>query len=174
MPRPKSANTGTGKRGRKTELHWAAITGNDEEICNLLQQRPRPKRRTSSLTGGLAAPDVNAQGELGGSALHWAAARGKVDCVNQLMATTSPALTDQDGRTPLHEAAIRGHKDIIKVLLKNAEICYVRATDDGGRTALHWAAESGHEAVVKLLVATGKADADLKDQWGDMALHRAV
>lgn len=84
--------------------------------------------------------------------LHWAVVRKKKDCVCQLVRDdrTNCVLRDNDGRTLLHEVAIRGHTDVVDVLLAKLEILNdINAGDKFRRTALHWAAENGNEKVVR-------------------------
>ncbi|KAK1765274.1 ankyrin repeat-containing domain protein [Phialemonium atrogriseum] len=164
----KSANTIVKTHDR---LRWAAINGNREEISKLLKEHSR----FSTLTGGQSALDVNAQDKLGRSALHWAAARGKAECASELTLheKANRLLKDKDGRTPLHEAVIRGHEAIVNILLENQIPHAVDRGDNHGRTALHWAAENGNEEMVQFLI---DRDADIlkEDKCKDTALHMAA
>jgi 26S proteasome non-ATPase regulatory subunit 10 len=59
----------------------------------------------------------------------------------------------EEGDSPLHIAAMAGHKDIVVLLLaKGADI---NARANLGRTPLHWAAWNGHYEVARILVAHG-------------------
>ena len=56
---------------------------------------------------------------------------------------------DENGNTPLHIAAEKGHENMAELLLaNNAEI---NAKDNNGRTPLAWAENQGHKDVVELL-----------------------
>ncbi|KAK3939988.1 Serine/threonine-protein phosphatase 6 regulatory ankyrin repeat subunit A [Diplogelasinospora grovesii] len=155
MSKLTSANTAVRTRGGKTERRTSTFR-------NLISE---------------AALDINAQDELGRSALHWAASLGDVKCAEVL--TQDPTINlripvDTDGRTPLHDASIKGHMNVVDVLLKSEEIrCHVNAKDNRGRTALHWVAEYGRDDLVRLLVDRG-ADVSAGDEYGDTALHRAA
>ena len=62
---------------------------------------------------------------------------------------------DSQGYTPLHHAALRGHVDIIDVLLKNGAMLNARGTR--GETALYLATSAGSTpAVLRLLKAGAK------------------
>ena len=67
---------------------------------------------------------------------------------------------DENGSTPLHWAALEGHKDIVELLInRGAE---VNATSEiGGWTPLHMAASKNHIQVVSFLIKKG-ADEDAK------------
>lgn len=56
---------------------------------------------------------------------------------------------DKDGDTPVHDAALRGHKDIVELLL--AEGADANARDNSGQTPADEASRRGHEEVVNLL-----------------------
>jgi hypothetical protein len=95
--------------------------------------------------------------------------------VRQLLAA-SPSLltvTDNAGYTPLHEAALKGRKDIGKELLltrrksKGASLSdYVNIKSTvTGDTALHDAVENGHISVVKMLLEGG-ADVAIVNKGG--------
>ena len=57
------------------------------------------------------------------------------------MADQNPA--NEDGTTPLHDAAIEGHLDIVRLILANVEDKNP-ADSESGETPLHFAARVGH------------------------------
>jgi hypothetical protein len=72
--------------------------------------------------------------------------------------------------TPLHYAAMEGHKEIVELLLANgADV----NTKDDGVTPLHFAASGDHKEIAELLIANG---ADVNAKGGDEAtpLHWAA
>jgi ankyrin repeat protein len=78
--------------------------------------------------------------------------------------------------SPLRVAAMKGHLDIVKLLLEQGAI--VDASGQTGRTALHWAALKGHRDILKLLLEYD-AGIDVQDElvrtpldWALMRGHR--
>jgi ankyrin repeat protein len=93
---------------------------------------------------------------------------------------------DEAGVTPLHDAAARGRKTVVRLLLaKGAEVNAktlkeywggnVQRTglSPAGTTPLHEAAAAGDVDVVELLLAHG-AQLDARDEFGGTPLHWAV
>lgn len=60
----------------------------------------------------------------------------------------SPNKFDQDGRTPLHHAALKGHAEIAKILLEAG--ADPNAKDPLDYTPLHFASQQGHQVIIKL------------------------
>ena len=94
---------------------------------------------------------------------HEAVASGCVELVKWL-AKKRPSLLDvatQDGKTPLHVAALHGHLDVCKVLLDNgARINAVLRTSKGSfMTALDAALYRGHRDCAKLIQIHGGSTA---------------
>ena len=74
--------------------------------------------------------------------------------------------------TPLHEAARRGHIEVVRFLLEKG--AYVGAVNDlWGRTALHEAAKGGHIEVVRFLVENG-ANVNARDSYKKTPLGKVV
>ena len=67
------------------------------------------------------------------------------------------------GTTPLMEAAIRGHNQVVEELIRKG--ARVNVKDNAQRTALYWVSWNGHCSVVKTLCAAG-ADTNVQDHWG--------
>ena len=88
-------------------------------------------------------------------ALLRAAGAGHADTVKSLL--KSPGVNvnarDENGRTPLIEAARNGHDDVVEALLiARADM---KAKDKQGKTALMYASEGGHTESVNLLRQAG-------------------
>jgi ankyrin repeat protein len=102
-----------------------------------------------------------------------AAAAGDVVALRAMLeANPSLALAKEgDGTTPLHLAALYGHKEAASVLL--AFHADVAARDENGDTPLHLAAAKGRPDLV-LLLLNGHADVNARNAHGAMPLHAAV
>ena len=78
---------------------------------------------------------------------------------------------DQNGRTPLQLAALKGHKEVAELLIaKGADL---EAKTNSGWTPLVVAAVRGHKEVVELLIAKN-ANVNAKNNGGETPLDWAI
>jgi ankyrin repeat protein len=146
-----------------TPLHWAALRDHEEVARELiahgadvnaqnrdgetpLRVAERSKKR------GVAQLLHQAGSRPSLSALLDAAKKGDADRVEKL-ATEVPAMINQAdpefGATPLHWAALRGHADVVKVLISYGADLTV--TNKDGETPLRVARRANRTQVVELL-----------------------
>ena len=94
----------------------------------------------------------------------WEAARtGNVEAVKQHLAAGADvdATVEEDRTTPLHGAALNGHKEVAELLI--AKGANVNAKDGFGRTPLDWAIDDNHTETADLLRKHGaKTGEELK------------
>ena len=111
------------------------------------------------------------------SACHFAQI-GNVGKLKQLLekdfeSWTNSRDTELSGLTPLHYASRNGRTECVKMLLEKKYKCDVNArTKSGNATALMRASAVGEEEIVDMLLKAG-ADASLRDDDGETALHKA-
>jgi len=102
-----------------------------------------------------------------GLELHEACATGDSDAVEECIKSgidVNTQDTDWNDRTPLHWACMKGHGDIVQLLLKNE--ANPNLLMDNGWNSLHSAAETGHLSIIRALVQYG-ADVFKQDRYGD-------
>ena len=141
-----------------TALHIAASTG-QVDIIEILVRR------------GL---DVNIQDDRGCTPLHLAASENQLESACTLIGLDGrrSMTVRADGLgTPLHQAAGKGHKDMVSLLLK--EGCPIDVTDGKGISAAHFAAERGETDIIEMLAIHG-LDVNLVDNDGATPLHKAA
>lgn len=82
----------------------------------------------------------------------------------------NPNLADNEGFTPLHRAADKGHAEAVKTLLANGAL---PNSQKDSYTPLYYAAREGYTGAVKELLAHG-ADPNIPNKNGSTPLYMAV
>ena len=119
--------------------------------------------------------DVNASDDDGNTVLQWALGLvGPRDsaAVAQFLidAGANVNATNNDGHTALHNAAVRGHVEVVRILIDTG--ADVTATTEYGRTVLHSAADSESPETVRILLNAGAVvHLDAQNQLGETPLH---
>jgi ankyrin repeat protein len=115
------------------------------------------------------------------SALHQAAQRNYVECLQALLAPDSPVNTDsldQYGWYPLHSAAENANLEAVQLLLSRGAVCVVRASN--GWTPLHQVCSQSDKRAKRaqilgmLLESGGDNVMNAQDNCGYTPLHWAV
>ena len=118
--------------------------------------------------------DVNGEDADGYTPLHSAAGEGKLEAVHELLGLGGKAsMTKVAGTygTPLHRAALGGHKKVMSVLLD--EGCPIDVVSSSGGSVLLVAAHGGHVELLGWLVECG-LDVNREDSDGYTPLHSAA
>lgn len=115
--------------------------------------------------------DPNIADSNGHTPLHYAALKGKIDCITLLLENGAivNAVRD-DYSTSLHCASLNGHIECAKLLINAG--AWINSQDRDLNTPLHLAASRGHLNLVKLLCSLG-ADTTLKNTQKATALDYA-
>ncbi|GFS50302.1 ankycorbin [Trichonephila clavipes] len=117
--------------------------------------------------------DVNAVDRDGLTALHCAASRGHVDCLETLITLCGAEVNkvDESGCSALFYAVTLGHADCTNLLLTFGS--QASRQDNKGRTPAHCGAAKGQLETLKIL-NHHKANLWMRNSKGDMPLHEAV
>uniref|UniRef100_A0A672UY38 Ankyrin repeat and sterile alpha motif domain containing 1A n=1 Tax=Strigops habroptila TaxID=2489341 RepID=A0A672UY38_STRHB len=159
--------------GKEQELLEAARTGNLPAVEKLLSGK-----RLSSGFGGSAGGGGGGGGGGGSGGGGGGGGSGSVFPVRFLSCSIwrgpNVNCVDSTGYTPLHHAALNGHKDVVEVLLRNDALTNV--ADCKGCYPLHLAAWKGDADIVKLLIHQGPSHTKVNEQNNDneTALHCAA
>ena len=103
-----------------------------------------------------------------------AAGTGDLDGVMQLVDLgVYVEVRDKDGQTPLSNAALGGHLDVVEFLVCTAG-ADAETRDFDGLTPISNAAYRGHLEIVEFLVCTAGVDIETKNRYGRTPLSRAV
>jgi len=109
------------------------------------------------------------EGPIGFTGLHGAAYIGIVEMVSALLEMEQFDVNETDwmGATALTWATIKGHEEVVKMLLERGDINPDEGDTRHDRTPLLWAAYFGHDGIVKMLLERDDVDPSAEDSWGD-------
>jgi ankyrin repeat protein len=110
--------------------------------------------------------DLNVPDNVGHNAFSDAVTWNRIDLLPLLFDAGSLPISDKEGISPLHDAAINNYAEIVKWLLNKG--VDVNVVDKNGQTPLHYAAEEASSEIVKALLDAG-ADPRIKDNSGKTA-----
>lgn len=101
---------------------WAGLDAGDmQQVVKLVQEVGPAVTRDNS----------------GCSLLHVAAANNHTKLVEWLVKLLSPNLVNKAGLTPVHIAAMKGHTQVLHILLNDPNLDHL-STDPAGNTYKHW------------------------------------
>ncbi|PNJ88739.1 ANKS1A isoform 1 [Pongo abelii] len=159
--------------GKEQELLEAARTGHLPAVEKLLSGK-----RLSSGFGGGGGGGGSGGGGGGGSGGGGGGGLGSsshpLSSLLSMWRGPNVNCVDSTGYTPLHHAALNGHKDVVEVLLRNDALTNV--ADSKGCYPLHLAAWKGDAQIVRLLIHQGPSHTRVNEQNNDneTALHCAA
>ncbi|XP_069344750.1 ankyrin repeat and SAM domain-containing protein 1A isoform X3 [Eulemur rufifrons] len=153
--------------GKEQELLEAARTGHLPAVEKLLSGK-----RLSSGFGGGGGGGGSGGGGSGGGGL--GSSSHPLSSLLSMWRGPNVNCVDSTGYTPLHHAALNGHKDVVEVLLRNDALTNV--ADSKGCYPLHLAAWKGDAQIVRLLIHQGPSHTRVNEQNNDneTALHCAA
>ncbi|XP_054032472.1 ankyrin repeat and SAM domain-containing protein 1A isoform X1 [Dryobates pubescens] len=147
--------------GKEQELLEAARTGNLPAVEKLLSG----KRLSSGFgsSGGERGGGGGGGGSGGGGGGGGSGGVGHpLSSLLSIWRGPNVNCVDSTGYTPLHHAALNGHKDVVEVLLRNDALTNV--ADCKGCYPLHLAAWKGDADIVKLLIHQGPSHTKVNEQ----------
>ena len=144
-------------------------TPNEKGIPGLLVALESESPKSALVLAQHPLTQVNAENRLGETPLMLAAIHNQIELAKVLIARGADV--NRQGWTPLHYAATRGHRDMMRLLLDHE--AYIDSEADNGTTPLMMAAYYGTPASVKLLLEEG-ADPTPRNQSHVNALDLAL
>jgi ankyrin repeat protein len=167
--------------GNKTPLHAAYFGRNPKTMELLIDEGANVNGTSVSGKDATGASGKDTKGASGNTVLHYASLDGRKDVVDLLLARNADInAQNSNGWTPLHRAALRGHVEVAKSLLKEVARRLKENEDEPGQlhqddvlnsrsrnnnTPLHVAAIAGKLKVVNLLLDE-KAKTDIYGEHG--------
>ncbi|XP_047650440.1 ankyrin repeat and SAM domain-containing protein 1A isoform X4 [Phacochoerus africanus] len=142
--------------GKEQELLEAARTGHLPAVEKLLSG----KRLSSGFGGGGGGGGGSGGGSSGGGGL--SSSSHPLSSLLSIWRGPNVNCVDSTGYTPLHHAALNGHKDVVEVLLRNDALTNV--ADCKGCYPLHLAAWKGDAQIVRLLIHQGPSHTKVNEQ----------
>uniref|UniRef100_A0A8C6GM30 Ankyrin repeat and SAM domain-containing protein 1A n=1 Tax=Mus spicilegus TaxID=10103 RepID=A0A8C6GM30_MUSSI len=140
--------------GKEQELLEAARTGHLPAVEKLLSG----KRLSSGFGGG--GGGSGSGGGSGGGGL--GSSSHPLSSLLSMWRGPNVNCVDSTGYTPLHHAALNGHRDVVEVLLRNDALTNV--ADSKGCYPLHLAAWKGDAQIVRLLIQQGPSHTRVNEQ----------
>ena len=159
----------------RTPLYWAASLGRTSFVKKLLSMNKATahwekgddeNEAVSGFSSHGNVVDVNVQDSTG-TPLSWAADRGHLDVVTQLLEQEdiNPNLGSEKGWTPLICAAHHGHEAVVRCLVACTDVD-VNQGAFVSTTALARAVRGHHETVLRFLLSNPSIDVNAKDNKG--------
>lgn len=117
--------------------------------------------------------------EYGRSAAHYCAHLGKTDLLKKMCGTGMVDAPDTKGRTPLHYAVIKGHEQVVALLINDEGNCALDSKDLQGYCPLIWACQYNKISIAKLILERAEEKnqlssiLDLSDNFGWKAIHKS-
>ncbi|GMF64109.1 unnamed protein product [Phytophthora fragariaefolia] len=153
-----------------SQLLHVAKAGDCEALAALLEQSPHESELERSEFLQLT------QDHNGSTALHLAAAEGRLEMVQQLLHLGAGEVHLGGGRrkyarTPLHEAAINGHLDVCRLLVDFGLLVDCHTTR--ARTPLLYAVKGNHVELARYLVMEAGANVNEQNEMGVTAVYIA-
>ena len=140
----------------KRKVCYCTKTNNKFNVVHLAADIGNPRIMSLVLSQPESFNLVNERNNLGGTALHLAAGKGHLKCVELLLDKGAMIHRCHFGCSPFLFACYKGFSDVARVLLE-AHPFQLNWLNDYGDSALHVAAKAGHAAVVKMLLDFGIA-----------------
>ncbi|XP_036271199.1 ankyrin repeat and SAM domain-containing protein 1A isoform X2 [Pipistrellus kuhlii] len=140
--------------GKEQELLEAARTGHLPAVEKLLSGK--------RLSSGFGAGGGGGGGSSGGGGGGLGSSSHPLSSLLSIWRGPNVNCVDSTGYTPLHHAALNGHRDVVEVLLRNDALTNV--ADSKGCYPLHLAAWKGDAQIVRLLIHQGPSHTRVNEQ----------